>query len=147
MPLPRLHVSLKRSPALRISRVSVGKSKLCYLLVANKKIKYKDGRSQIVYIGTTKKGLARVSQSVAARAEDVLAIHGVSAFEARVVTCSPRQNVKTWHKLERALLIRFREMFGEVPHCNTQGNRMKETDEFSKYFARKRITTILEDVG
>jgi len=38
-------------------------------------------------------------------------------------------------------------MFGNVPYCNTQGVRMKERDEFTKYFARKRVTTILEDIG
>lgn len=142
----RLTVSLKRAPAMRVTKVSIGDMRLCYILVANKKIRYSDGRSRIVYIGTTKKGLSRISQSVAARAEDVLAIHGVDEFKARVVTCRRRQNVKSWHKLERALLLVFREMFGEVPLLNTHGKNITEVNEF-ELFAKSRINTIIEDVG
>ena len=142
----KIKVSLHRSPALRVSKVSIGKEKICYLLVADKKIKYEIGRSRIVYIGTTRRGLNRISQSVAKRADDVLAIHGVTEFKARVVSCKPRQNVKTWLKLERAMLIRFKELFGEIPYCNSHGSKMKRTDEFS-YFTESRIATILEDSG
>lgn len=131
---------------MRVTKVSSGVEKLCYILVANKKIKYEIGRSRVVYIGTTKKGIDRISQSVAKRSEDVLAIHGVDKFEARIVTCRARQNVKTWNKLERALLLAFREMFGEVPRLNTHGKNIKEVNEF-ELFAKSRIKTIIEDVG
>lgn len=145
----RLRVSLKRVPAMRVTKVSVGNERLCYLLVADKRLKYKSERSRIVYIGTTEKGLTRISQSVATRADAILGthgIHGVSEFKARVVTCAPRQHVKTWRKLERALLLVFREKYGEVPKLNKQGVGIKEVDEFT-YFARSRIVTILEDAG
>jgi len=112
----------------------------------NKKIKYPTGRSRIAYIGTTKKGIERISQSVAARADNVLGIHGVDEFKARVVTCKPRQNVKTWQKLERALLLMFKECYGQVPKLNVHGKKMQETDEF-EYFVKKRIQTIIEDAG
>lgn len=131
---------------MHITNVSVGNDKLCYLLVVDKKLSYPTGRSKIAYIGTTEKGLTRISQSVAAKADEVLAIHGVKAFEARVVTCAPRQNVRTWHKLERAMLLIFRELFGEIPRLNRQGNRIRATNEFD-YFAESRIKTILEDIG
>lgn len=142
----RCSVSLKRHPAMRVTRVTVGKQKLCYLLVVDKKLIYPDGRSRIAYIGTTKKGLTRISQSVAAKAEEALGLRGVSEFEARVVTCSPRSGVKTWRKLERALLLEFRGLFGEVPKLNKHGVRMKETDEF-RYFARIRVRRVIEDTG
>jgi len=143
----RLRVSLKRQAALRATRVSIGKQKLVYVLVADKKLKYANGKkSRIAYVGTTRKGVARIAQSVAGRAEEILSLRGVLEFHARVVTCTPRQNVRTWHKLERALLIQFKEMFGEVPKCNSHGSKMKETDEFS-YFRRAAVTSVIEELS
>ena len=131
---------------MRVSRVSIGKRKLVYVAVADKRIKYAEGRSYVVYIGTTRKGLSRIAQSAAARAEDILSIHGVTEFTVRVITCQPRQNVRSWQKLERALLIMFRQMYGEPPLCNTQGKRMRETDEF-EYFRKGRVQRILEELA
>lgn len=142
----RLNLSLKRDAAVSATRVSIGKAKLVYLLIADKKLKYKSGKSRVAYIGTTKKGISRISQSVAARAEDILKLRGVRSFHARVVTCRPRQKVKTWKKLERALLLPFRTIYGEVPKCNSHGKNMTETDEFD-LFAKSGITTILEELA
>jgi len=143
----RLRLSLKRDEALRATRVSIGKKKkLVYLLIADKRLKYAKGKSRIAYIGTTKKGVDRIAQSVAARAEDILSLHGVRTFHVRVVTCNPRQNVKTWIKLERGLLLCFRERFGLIPQCNTQGKNMKETDEFY-YFAKKGVLNIIDELS
>lgn len=128
------------------TRVSIGRAKLVYLLITDKRLKYPSGKSRIAYIGTTKKGVSRLAQSVAARADDILALHGVQSFHVRVVTCRPRQRVKTWIKLERAMLIYFREMYGSVPRCNTHGVRMKRTDEFD-YFSPKGVRTVLEDLA
>jgi hypothetical protein len=142
----RLRVSLKRDEALRATCVTVGRKKLVYLLIADKRLKYKSGKSRIAYIGTTKKGVARIAQSAAARAEDILKLHGVRTFHARILTCNPRQRVKTWIKLERGLLLCFRERFGEVPKCNSHGKRMKEVDEFY-YFARRHLTNIIDELA
>lgn len=46
-----------------------------------------------------------------------------------LLTCAPRQHVKTWHKLERALLLQFKDDYGRVPVCNTQGKNMVWRDE------------------
>ena len=143
---PRLKVSLKRDEALRATRVTIGKNKLVYLLIADKRLKYNTGKSRIAYIGTTKKGVARIAQSVAARADDILSLHGVRTFHARIVTCRPRQNVPTWKKLERALLLTFRERFGEIPKCNSHGKSMMVTDEF-RYFGRKGISNVLDELS
>ena len=126
--------------------MSVGKSKLVYVLVADKKLKYELGKSRIAYIGTTKKGTARIAQSVAARAEHILGIRVVRAFHARVITCRPRKKVKTWHQLERALLLTFKDMYGEVPTCNTQGKRMRRSKEFN-YFAEKGVRLVIEELS
>ena len=144
--MARLPLSLKRGAALTVTKFSIGKNKLVYLLICDKKLQYPCGRSRIAYVGTTRKGLSRISQSVAARAEDILSLHGVQEFHARVVTCKPRQNVKTWHKLERAFLLTFKDIYGEVPVCNSQGHRMKVTDEF-EYFSMPRVKRIIDDVS
>ena len=142
----RLSISLKRDEALTATRVSIGTEKLVYVLVADKKLTYLGGKSRIAYIGTTRKGVARIARSVAVRAYDILSLPGVRTFRARVITCQPRQRVRTWHKLERALLIAFKDRFGEVPTCNSHGTRMRETDEFD-YFRRARVNSILSDLS
>ena len=144
--LRRLTVSLKRQTAMEVSRVSIGSEKLVYFIVANKKLQYADGRSKVAYIGTTKNGLNRVANSVAFRAPAVLRLHGVDSFEVRIVTCRPRQNVRTWLKLERAFLLTFKELYGEVPKNNTHGRGISEVDEFD-YFSRVRLRRILEDLA
>ncbi|UCG49067.1 MAG: hypothetical protein JSU94_04645 [Phycisphaerales bacterium] len=139
----RLTVSLKKKHAMQVTRVSVGKRKLVYVILANRALKYPWARSRVAYIGTTKKGMARIAQSVAARAKDVLSLHGVREFTVRIITCAPRQNMRTWIKLERALLLTFRHKYGSLPKCNTAGKNMKERDEF-KYFTHKRLERVLE---
>ncbi len=139
----RLTVSLKLKHAMQLTRVSIGGKKLVYVILAKRSLKYPWDRSRVVYIGTTKKGVSRIAQSVAARAQDVLSLHGVREFTVRIVTCPPRPNVKTWEKLERAFLLVFRHKYGALPKCNTQGKKMKERDEF-KYFKRDRLEKVLE---
>lgn len=68
----RLTVSLSRKHAMMVTRMSLGKKKLVYVIQAQKPLKYPWGRSRIAYIGTTKKGIARFAQSAAAKADDVL---------------------------------------------------------------------------
>lgn len=142
----RSTVSLKREPALKASRVVLGNLKLVYVLVTDKRLKYPTGKSRVAYIGTTKNGVARIAQSVATRSDSILKLVGVKTFRARVVTCRPRQKVKIWHKLERALLIAFRDAYGAVPVCNSKGKKMKETNEFA-LFARARINEVLADLA
>lgn len=146
MTIRRSNLSLKRDAAIVARRVILRDEKLVYVLVANKKLQYKVGRSRVVYIGTTKNGGERIAQSVATRAGRILGLHGVTEFEARTVSCRPRQRVKMWHKLERAMLICFREMFGEVPECNVHGKNFTQTDEFL-YFAKTGIMRVLDDLS
>ena len=140
----RLSVRLCPVHAMTVTRVSLGDSKLAYAILANKPLKYRFGKSRIAYIGTTKKGIARFAVSAAGKAENVLNLHGVWEMEVRIVTCGVRQNVQTWAKLERALLLVFREMYGEMPRCNAQVPR--ESDEF-RYFKRERIKGILKTLA
>lgn len=142
----RLTVSLKKKTAMEVSRVSIGKKKLVYVIIAAKSLKYPWGRSHVAYIGTTKKGMARIAQSAAARADAVLGLHGVKNFHVRIVTCAPRRNVKSWVKLERALLLSFRHKYGKLPVCNTVGKNIRTTDEF-RCFNRTRLEKILDSLS
>ena len=142
----RLTVSLRPGHAMEVTRVSVGKKRLVYLIVAEKPLKYRWGRSRIAYIGTTKKGMARIAQSVAARARDVLGLYGVRKFHVRIVTCAPRPGVKTWRKLERALLLAFRQKYRNVPKCNKTGKNTRFRDE-RKYFKLDRLEHLLEEMA
>ena len=67
-------------------------------------------------------------------------------FEVHVLTTRGRGHVKTWVKLERAMLLVFKERFGEVPVCNRHGHKFIETDEF-RYFARTRIERIIDGIS
>ena len=143
----RLKVKLERKTVMEVSRASLGKKKLVYIILAQKPLKYQWGlRSKVAYIGTTKKGMDRIAQSVAARADAVLSLHGIKKFTVRIMTCAPRPNVKTWEKLEDALLLTFRHKYGRVPMCNTRGKNKHETDEF-RYFHRDRLEKFLDSVA
>lgn len=144
--IPRSPVSLKKKPAFTVSRVSIGDDRLVYVMVADQKMKYANGRSRIVYIGTTRNGVFRLTSSIAERAEDILLEHGVESFDVRVVTCHPRQGVKMWHRLEQAMLVVFREQYGESPLCNND-NAGKNAGRVFDFFARARIERILEDLA
>jgi hypothetical protein len=114
--------------------------------VTDKRLKYPNGKSRVAYIGTTKRGIRRVASSAARHADEILSLRGVRSFDARVVTCQPRQRVKTWLVLERALLVVFRELYGSQPRCNSHGKKFKARDEF-EYFRHKRIREIIEEVS
>jgi hypothetical protein len=51
--------------------------------------------------------------------------------------------VETWKKLERAMLLKFREAFGVVPKCNSKGKKMKGTDEF-RYFGNASVKKVID---
>lgn len=87
-----------------VSNEVLAREKTVYFHIVNKPLKYPYGRSRIVYIGTTKKGIRRIMGSIAERLEDEFNIHGVSAVEVHEIGCTPRQRVKTWRMLERAAL-------------------------------------------
>ena len=141
-----LKLSLKRFHAIEVTRIAIGNQKLVYALIADRRFQYPHGKSAVAYIGTTKKGIRRVASSVAYRAEDILGEYGVKKITARIVTCKPRPRVKTWIKLERAMLLAFRAHYGKVPIYNFQGHKIKETDEY-EYFAREAVRKLIIELG
>lgn len=145
----RLRVSLKPTSALTMRRVALDHERLVYVICADRKLKYENGYSQIAYFGTTKNGISRVAASAAYRSWDVLWSHGVQSLDVRIVTCRPRQGFKSWVKLERALILAFRQKFGEPPMCNVQGRAMKLRDEFDRFSfsSLSRIIDTLSEKG
>ena len=138
-------LSIKRSNkiALSIMRSAIRAERLVYIAVANKKIKYQHDRSYIAYIGTTKTGANRIAGSAAARAKELLTEHGIKRLDFFVVTCTAKQRVETWKKLETALLLTFRCIYGTVPLGNTHGKKMKWGDE-KKYFTTKALEQTID---
>lgn len=145
-PMAKLRVKKHQGIALEVHRLAIRTDKLVYVLLTNKKLKYRFGSSRIAYIGTTKKGARRIMQSAANKAGELLELHGINTLEAHIVTCQRRQGVETWRKLERALLLEFRSQFGDVPEGNSQGQGIRELDEF-RYFQRGRIRQIVLSFG
>ena len=138
-----LTVQTTGKPAVTITRTATNSTELVYIAVANKRVKYPTGESKIVYIGTTKNGAERIAASAAKKAEDMLGVHGVIHLEFFVVTSTPKRGIKAWHKLERGLLLAFREKFGTQPQCNVAGKKMKWSDELM-HFTRKRLDGVID---
>ena len=142
----RSNISLKREAAFTVTRVSIGSDRLVYAMVADKKFDYSNGRSRVVYIGTTKNGIFRLTSSVAERANKILALHGVESFEVRIITCHRRKHVKMWFRLEHAFLVAFREIYGEPPWCNDPTDGKNAGNVFD-LFAIGRVKRVLEDLA
>ena len=145
-PGERLRVSLSRQPAMRMTRAGLAHENLAYALVARTPVRYPAGRSRIVAIGMSHNGLAPVATSLARRAEQILVRRGISECEVRVVTCRGRRRARTWEKLERALLLVFRETFGDIPIGNSRGGSIREQDEF-QYFSRAAVKQVIEELS
>ena len=138
-----LTVQTTNRPAITITRTANKAKELVYIAVANKRIKYVSGESRIIYIGTTKVGARRMAASAAAKADSMLGLHGVTHLEFFVITSTSKAGIKTWHKLERGLLLSFRERFGSPPKCNVAGKRMLWKDEL-QYFTRARLDGVID---
>src|SRR5258708_5787212 len=110
-----IRIKLHNDPAITISRAAYAAEELVYIAVANKQIRYGHGPSCIVYFGTTKRGARRIAGSAAWKAETLLQHYGLRELKFYVVTCGAGASTKAARKLERALIIRFRERFGAPP--------------------------------
>lgn len=92
---------------------------MVYILAANKPHKYRNGRSQILYIGTTKRGADRPAASAVNKASAAFyKLRGVKTIDVHIVTCSPRRAMQTWKRLESALLDVFRNRYFQLPRYN-----------------------------
>jgi hypothetical protein len=138
----RLRITLS-ADVLVLSRFNTSQPRLVYVLTANKALKYSYGRSTIAYIGTTKRGLRRIAESIADRSEEILNGHGVRTLTAHLLTCRGRRGARVWQKLERALIISFRERYGEIPRYNGHGKGWQWKDE-RNYFNETKLRSIID---
>ena len=142
----RQPIRLHAHPSLVIHKTAFRDDKLVYVARANRRFLYPWGRSRIAYIGTTKKGARRIASSAAWKGESLLYEYGIRQLEFHIVTCGKVQGVETWRKLERALMIRFRERYGDVPRANKAGKKIHWKDEL-RYFSQDKLDKIIEQLG
>ncbi len=135
----KLSLSLSSTPAMTLGRAAVGTDRLVYILAANKRLKYPRGRSRIVYIGTTKRGVRRVAASVSGRAVALFEHRGVSRVDAHLLRYTRKSGgQKLWLKLERAILFMFRYEYGTIPVLNKVGRNFWPGTEFA-HFSKKAL--------
>src|SRR6266446_1199702 len=139
-PHPKVHPH----PAITITRTAYAASELVYIAYANKPLRYLHGDSRIAYIGTTKNGVWRVASSAAWKAYDVFSRKGVHTLEFYIIATPRRGRHATYRKLERALLLRFRERYGSIPAANKQGHRLRWRID-DDVFTSSSINKILDD--
>ncbi len=139
-----LRIKPNLKPAIVITRVALLANKLVYVARANKAHRYRWGESHIVYIGTTKAGVHRIAGSAASKASMLLGKWGIRQLEFYIVQSSKLQNAETWRMLERALLITFKEMFGDVPVANKQGKNMRWHQK-GNYFREDKLRKAITD--
>jgi hypothetical protein len=139
-----LTISVKSRWAMVVNRVSTNHDKLVYVITTDKPLRYKKGSSHIAYIGETRSGVERIATSLASKADTLLTQWGVRHLVVRVVTCRPLQRVKTWKKLETALLLCFRDRHGQWPLLNKRVKQLP-SDEFA-YFRKPRVKTVLREL-
>ncbi|MGD0470632.1 MAG: hypothetical protein ABSA54_19820 [Terriglobales bacterium] len=115
----KLKVKPPKQALLTITRSRQWTDKMVYILAANKPHKYRNGRSQILYIGTTKRGADRPAASAVNKASAAFyKLRGVKTIDVHIVTCSPRRAMQTWKRLESALLDVFRNRYFQLPRYN-----------------------------
>ncbi len=136
-----LRIRASKHTAITISRAALKSNRLVYIATANRLIKYAWGRSAIVYIGTTELGADRIAASAAFRAKTLLDLHGVKTLHFHVVTCKARPNVRSWARLEEALLLTLRSQYGGLPKGNKKGAGKKKA---LRYFKEGRLRDVVE---
>jgi len=115
----KLKVRPSKQALLSIKRSHQWTDKMVYILAANKPHKYSNGRSHILYIGTTKKGADRPAASAVNKASEAFyKLRGVKTIDVHIVTCAPRKAMQTWKRLESALLDLFRNKYFQLPRYN-----------------------------
>lgn len=139
-----LKVRASKESVLTVDRSRMWGKRFVYILVANKKFKYPSGRrSHVIYIGTTSRGARRPAVSAVQKAMSFFGeMHGVKQIGVYLVSSDTRRNVKTWNKLESALLAVFRQRYFKLPLENKRrGEYVNEEDV--RYFKREDLIKIL----
>lgn len=119
---------------ITVQRVPGEFAEVVYVITANKQVIYARGRSRVIYVGRTEAGLQRLCTSAAIRGGKAFSQkRGIRAIKVWPLTWAQGEDVGTAKILERAFLLRFREIHGQIPILNKQGVRMRERDEFDHF--------------
>jgi predicted GIY-YIG superfamily endonuclease len=134
-----------KHPAITVTSEAIKRNRLVYIALANKAQKYGYKKSNIVYIGTTKKGINRIAGSAASKGKKLLKERGFKNLKFYIIyaTRGRKRLENTWEKLERALIQAFKEKYYDVPLFNTQGQKA-DWEKYYKYFSRDRTRRIIE---
>ncbi len=139
----KLKVRSSKTSLLTLTRSRQWNPQMVYILTANKPLRYKNGRSKILYIGTTKKGPLRPAASAVNKASLIFyKLHGIKAIEVHIVTCGRRKRVPTWKRLESSLLDVFRTKYFELPKYNKVRPKADE-----KLFTGNALRKIIDRFG
>jgi hypothetical protein len=116
---------------------------MVYIILADKRVRYPNGRSRVIYIGTTKRGSRRPASNAADKAMKAFEeLYGVKNIHVHLLTCQARQAVKTWEELESALLVTFKFLYGKLPRFNYKMGSCRDVDDI-KLFKEKKLRSIL----
>jgi hypothetical protein len=116
---------------------------MVYILTAKKPLKYPNGRSRIIYIGTTGKGTRRPATSAVDKASEAFGeLRGVREIEAYIVTSGTRRAVRTWEHLESSLLAIFLGRYLQLPKYNKKRGSIRYAEDVT-LFKRKTLEQIL----
>jgi hypothetical protein len=117
-------------------------NRMVYILTAKKPLKYPNGRSRIIYIGTTGKGTRRPATSAVDKASEAFGeLRGVREIEAYIVTRT-RRAVRTWEHLESSLLAIFLGRYLQLPKYNKKRGSIRYAEDVT-LFKRKTLEQIL----
>ncbi len=143
--IKKIKANFIKEPAITVNRVAVQSDTVVYIFVASKQQQYKLGKSRIIYVGTSKRGISRMASSMAEKADAALHLHGVTHFDVKIATCTKRQNRETWKILEHDLILRFRQKYGEVPQLNVVGKGFSDEFEHFTYEYMGNLIKKIED--
>lgn len=144
--MAKLKVKYKSNPVMTVRRSHFWARKLVYVVLANKLIKYPEGRSRVIYIGRTKKGEGRPASNAASKSLEAFEnLHGVKFTEVRILVSQKRQNLETWAKLESALLVLFKHLYGKLPQYNKKLEEFHHIEQVERFFSEKRLRFILRE--
>jgi hypothetical protein len=117
----RLKIKSSKTSLLTITRSPLWSNNMVYILAlaADRSLEYRNGRSRIIYIGTTKRGAGRPAASAVSKASQAFGrLRGVRTIEVHIATCRPRRRLPTWKHLEAALLDAFWNSYHQLPKYN-----------------------------
>jgi hypothetical protein len=117
--------------------------RMVYILTAKRSLKYKHGRSRIIYIGTTGHGTRRPATSAVDKASEAFGeLRGVREIDVYIVTSGGRNRVRTWEHLESSLLVIFLARCHQLPHYNKKTGSIRYSEDVT-LFKRKTLEQIL----